>query len=122
MATPAWRFEVEKTLEQRLERIEVHVQHIQADVTEIKAPLSGTDQRLTGKLDSVEQKLTQRLDSLEQKLTDKLDSVEQKLTGKIDAIAETLNDLKVGRAYDKVRFLLMTVGLLWVIAKAFKWI
>lgn len=100
MATAAWRFEVEKTVEQRLERLEVHVEHIQSDVSEIKATLNETDKRLTGKIDALE----------------------RKLTDKLDAIAETLNDLKVGRAYDKVWFLLMTAGLLWVIAKAFKWI
>ena len=111
MATPAWRFEVEKTLEQRLERIEVHVEHIQEDVSELKARLTETDKRPTGSIDAVEQKLTGRIDALE-----------QKLTGKLDAIVKALNDLNVGRAYDKVWFLLMSAALLAVLAKAFKWI
>ncbi len=49
-------------------------------------------------------------------------TVEQRLTGKIDALLEAVGDLKVGRFVERVGYLLMTSGLLWVMAKAFKWI
>jgi len=89
MATAAWRYEVEKTVEQRLERLEVHVEHIQSDVTEIKAQIKEVDQRLTGK---------------------------------IDRLIQAVSDLNVGRAFDRVWFLLMGAALLGILAKAFKWI
>jgi uncharacterized ion transporter superfamily protein YfcC len=89
MATAAWRLEVEKTVEQRLERLEVHVEHIQSDVTEIKAQIKEVDQRLTGK---------------------------------IDHLIQAVSDLNVGRAFDRVWFLLMGAALLGILAKAFKWI
>src|SRR6185312_8567149 len=106
MATAAWRMEVEKTVEQRLDRIEVHVEHIQSDVSEIKAKLCETDKRI---------------DTVEQKLTGKIEALDQKLTGKLDAITQALNALNVGRAYDKVWFLLIGAALLAIMAKAFKW-
>jgi len=89
MATAVWRYEVEKTVEQRLERLEVHVEHIQSDVTEIKAQIKEVDQRLTGK---------------------------------IDRLIQAVSDLNVGRAFDRVWFLLMGAALLGILAKAFKWI
>ncbi|HXR91237.1 MAG TPA: hypothetical protein VN750_13270 [Steroidobacteraceae bacterium] len=144
MATPAWRLEVEKTVEQRLERLEVHVEHIQSDVTELKGKLSEMDHRLsgqikevdlrlTGKIDALDQKLTaqirevdQRLtgkiDALEKKLTDQMDVLEKKLGDKIDTLIQGASDLKVGRFVDRVWYMLMSAGLLWVMAKAFKWI
>ena len=76
---------MEKTVEQRLERVEVHLEHIQSDVSEIKSKLDGVDRRF--------------------------DKVDQQLT-----------DLKVGRAYERVWYLLMLAGLLTVMARAFKWI
>jgi hypothetical protein len=53
MATPAWRYEVEKTVDQRLERLGVHVEYIQSDVTEIKAQIKQVSQSLTSKVDSL---------------------------------------------------------------------
>lgn len=100
MATAAWRLEVEKTVEQRLERLEVHVEHIQSDVTEIKAKLGEMDQRLSGQIKEVD----------------------LRLTGKIDHLIQAVSDLNVGRAFDRVWFLLMGAALLGILAKAFKWI
>ena len=100
MATAAWRLEVEKTVEQRLERLEVHVEHIQSDITEIKSNVREMDQRLTRKIDALE----------------------EKLAGKIDNLIQAVSDLKVGRFVERVWYMLMSAGLLWVMAKAFKWI
>ena len=64
MATAAWRMEVEKTVEQRLERLEVHVEHIQSDVTEIKANVREMDQRLGGQIKEVDLRLSDKIDKL----------------------------------------------------------
>ena len=100
MATAAWRMEVEKTVEQRLERLEVHVEHIQSDVTEIKASVREMDQRLGGQIKEVD----------------------LRLTGKIDKLIQAVSDLNVGRAFDRVWFMLMSAALLGIMAKACKWI
>jgi phage shock protein A len=107
MAALVWRFEVEKTVEQRLERLEVHVEHIQSDVTEVKAKLGEMDQRLM---------------AIEQRLTAQNKELDQKLTAKIDKLIEGVADLHVRRAFDRVWFMLMSAALLGIMAKAFKWI
>jgi len=92
--------EVEKTVEQRLERLEVHVEHIQSDVTEIKASVREMDQRLGGQIKEVD----------------------LRLTGKIDKLIQAVSDLNVWRAFDRVGFMLMSAARLGIMAKAFKWI
>jgi chromosome segregation ATPase len=129
MATPAWRFEVEKTVEQRLERLEVHVEHIQSDVSELKVDfrrlndkIDALDEKLTGKIDALDEKLTGKIDALDEKLTGKIDALDHKVTGKIDGLAQAIADLKVGRALDRVWWLLLSAALLGVMARGFKWI
>ena len=51
-----------------------------------------------------------------------MDVLEKKLSDKIDNLIQGVADLKVGRFAERVWYLLMSAGLLWVIAKAFKWI
>jgi DNA anti-recombination protein RmuC len=118
MAARVWRFEVEKTVEQRLERLEVHVEHIQSDVTEVKAKLGEMDQRLM----AIEQRLTAQNKELEQRLTAQNKELDQKLTAKIDKLIEGVADLNGRRAFDRVWFMLMSAALLGIMAKAFKWI
>ncbi len=146
---------MEKTVEQRLERLEVHVEHIQADVTEIKGKLGEmdlrltaqikevdqrltskiesldeklttqikeVDQRLTSKIESLDEKLTTQIKEVDQRLTGKLEALDGKLTGKIDDLLKAIGELKVARFVERVWYMLMSAGLLWVIAKAFKWI
>ncbi len=122
MAVAVWRYEVEKTVEQRLERLEVHVEHIQSDVTESKAQIKEMDQRLTGKIDALDERLTGKIDALDERLTGKIDALDQRVMGKIDHLIEAVSDLRVGRAFDRVWFLLMGAALLGILAKAFKWI
>jgi hypothetical protein len=98
---------VEKTVEQRLERVEVQLEHVQADVSEMKVEV---------------RRLGDKIDGVGQKLTDKIDGVDHKLTGKIDGLVQAISDLKVGRAWDRVWWLLMAAALLGVMARGFKWL
>jgi len=112
--------------------------------TDLTGKINAADQKQTGKLEAVDQKLTDKIEALDQKLTTKIDAVDQKLTGKIEALGEKLTakietidqkqttkidfvlqavmDLKIGRALDRVWWLLMSGALLGIMARAFKWI
>jgi len=136
MAMPAVKFEPEDPLEDRVARLEVNVEHIQKDVSEMKVDI----RRLNDKIDAVDNKLTAKIDAVDAKLTAKIDGVDQRLTGKIDSLKDTLTmlainmekgfaavekslgELRTARAFDRVWHLLMIAGILSVMARAFKWI
>lgn len=130
----------EEAMEERVARLEIHVEHIRTDVADIKvdirrldAKIDGVEQRLSAKIDGVDQRLSAKIDSLDVKLCGKMDSGDSKLDGKIDGleqrmlakfdvVMQALTDLKVGRAFDRVWFLLMSAALLGIMGRAFKWI
>ena len=158
MAIPALKIEPEAPLEERVARLEVNVEHIQKDVSDMKvdirrlgdkidgvdqkltAKIDGVDQKLTAKIDGVEQRLTAKIDGVDQKLTAKIDGVDQRLTGKIDSLKDVVTALAINmekqfanveksfgalrtaRAFDRVWWLIMSAGILSIMARAFKWI
>ena len=89
-------FELEDPVEERVAILEANVEHIRSDISDIK----------------VEQR----------RLSDKIDGVDQKLTSKIDSLIQVIADMRVGRALDRVWYLLMSGALLGIMARAFKWI
>jgi DNA anti-recombination protein RmuC len=140
MAIPALKFELEEPVEERIARLEAHVEHIQADVSDTKVDIrrlndkvDGLDQKLCAKIEDVKQMLTTRIDdvnqtltakieALDQKLTAKIEALDQKLTAKIDALNQAFSELRISRALDRVWWLLMCGTLLGVMARGFKWI
>jgi predicted nucleic acid-binding Zn-ribbon protein len=136
MAMPAVKFEPEDPVEDRVARLEVNVEHIQKDVSEMKVDI----RRLNDKIDGIDQKLTAKIDAVDEKLTAKIDGVDQRLTGKIDSLKDTLTmlainmekgfaaveksmgELRTARGFDRVWHLLTIAGILSVMARAFKWI
>src|SRR6185437_12678941 len=141
----------EEAMEERVARLEIHVEHIRTDVADIKvdirrldAKIDGVEQRLSAKIDGVEQRLSAKIDGVDQRLSAKIDSLDVKLCGKMDSgdskldgkidgleqrmlakfdvVMQALTDLKVGRAFDRVWFLLMSAALLGIMGRAFKWI
>jgi chromosome segregation ATPase len=136
MALPAMKFEPEVHLEDRVARLEVNVEHIQKDVSEMKVDIrrlsdkiDGVDQKLTAKIDSVEQRLSARIDGVDAKV----DRVDQRLTGKLDSLKDVVTtlainmekgfgELRAARNLDRVWWLLMSGALLGIMARAFKWI
>jgi hypothetical protein len=85
MGTPALQWKPEKSVEERLAKLETHIEHIQSDVSDIKTEL-------------------------------------RRLSDKIDAVVQGISDLRIGRAADRVWWLLMSAALLGIMARAFKWI
>jgi vacuolar-type H+-ATPase subunit I/STV1 len=97
MATPALKFESEEPpVEDRIGKLEAQVEHIRVDVADTKIEV--------------------------RRLNDKLDNVNQTLSTKIDAVYQQLSELKIGRALDRVWWLLICGTLLGVMARGFKWI
>jgi len=61
MALPAMKFEPEVHLEDRVARLEVNVEHIQKDVSEMKVDI----RRLRDKMDGMNQTLSDKIDGVE---------------------------------------------------------
>jgi predicted nucleic acid-binding Zn-ribbon protein len=79
-------------LEERVARLEANVEHIQKDVSDIKIDI---------------RRLGDKIDSVDQKLSAKIDSVDHSLSAKIDSVIQAIAELKIGRALDRVWWLLM---------------
>ena len=162
MAIPALKFELEKPVEDRIGKLEAHVEDIRADVGDCKIEIrrlndkvDGLGERLSGKSDALDQRLSTKIDSVNQTLSAKSDALDQRLSTKIDGMNQTLSaksdaldqrlsgkidegkdalanlalrmeklfaELKIGRALDRVWWLLMCGTLLGVMARGFKWI
>jgi len=140
MALPAMKFEPEGPLEERVARLEVNVEHIQKDVSDMKVDIrrlndkiDGVEERLTAKIDGVDQRLTAKIDGLEQKLTAKIDGVDQRQIARFDSLKDVVTALAINmekqfgalrsaRAFDRVWYLLMSAALLGIMARAFKWL
>src|SRR5690348_2647408 len=97
--------EMEKPVQdsERIARLESHVEHIQSDVTELKAGMH---------------KLNEKLDALRDGFSD-LKTQMEKMNGQIEVRFAKLN---MSRALDKVWWLLSMASLLAVMARGFKWI
>jgi hypothetical protein len=97
MAKPALKLELEEPVEDRTGKLEAHVEHIRADVADTKVEI--------------------------RRLNDKVDGLGQDALANLALRMEKLfAELKVGRALDRVWWLLMCGTLLGVMARGFKWI
>ena len=114
MAMPAVKYEPEDPLEDRVARLEVNVEHIQKDVSEIKVDV----RRLNDKIDAVDQRLTGKIDSVKDALATLAINMEKGFA----AVEKSLGELRTARGFDRVWYLLMAAGMLSVVARAFKWI
>jgi uncharacterized protein YoxC len=94
-------------MEERVAKLEANVEHIRSDVSDIK-----TDVR----------RLNDKIDGVNKDLSGKIDGVNRDLSGKIDTVIQAIADLKIGRALDRVWWLLMSGALLGIMARAFRWI
>jgi hypothetical protein len=107
MARPALKFQLEDPMEERVAKLEANVEHIRSDVSDIKTDV---------------QRLNDKIDGINKDLSGKVDGVNKDLSGKIDTVIQAIADLKIGRALDRVWWLLMSGALLGIMARAFKWI
>jgi uncharacterized coiled-coil protein SlyX len=125
MAIPALKIEPEAPLEERVARLEINVEHIQKDVSDMKIDI----RRLGDKMDGVDQKLTAKIDGVDQRLTGKIDSLKDVVTAlainmekQFANVEKSFGALRTARAFDRVWWLIMSAGILSIMARAFKWI
>jgi chromosome segregation ATPase len=118
MAMPALMFELETPVEERVARLEANVEHILSDVSDIKTDV----RRLNDKIDTVDQKLTAKIDAVDQRLSARIDNLKDSLTSLALTMEKSFAALRIGRALDRVWWLLMSGALLGIMARAFKWI
>ena len=107
MAMPALLLESENPVEERVARLEANVEHIRSDISDVKIDI---------------RRLGDKVDNMDQRLSAKIDNVDQKLSAKIDSVVQSIAELRIGRALDRVWWLLMSGALLGIMARAFKWI
>ncbi len=98
MGMPARKFEYEEPIvEERIARLEAHVEHIQSDVSELKVDV--------------------------RRLGEKIDAVKDKIDGVKDSVASLA--LTMEKGFSKLAFTLyisLAAGLLTVIARSLHWI
>jgi NifB/MoaA-like Fe-S oxidoreductase len=104
MAIPALKIEPEAPLEERFARLEVNVEHIQKDVSDMKVDI-----------------LTAKIDAFEQRLTGKIDSLKDVVTALAINMEKQFGALRTARAFDRVWWLLMSAAILSIMGRAFKW-
>jgi len=120
-------------VEDRLGKLEAQVEHIRTDISDLKVDvrrlndkIDGVDKRLCDKIDEVDKRLSGKIDEVDKRLNGKIDEVDKRLGGKIDNLRESMDQqftkLNVGRAHDRVWFLLIGATILGVMAHGFKWI
>ncbi len=96
---PASLLEMENPVEESAAnagRLQAHVEHIRSDISDMRIDI--------------------------RRLNDKVDGVDKTLSAKIDGVLQSISELKIGRALDRVWWLLMSGALLGIMARAFKWI
>jgi len=80
------------------------------------------DRSLTGKIDAVDRSLTGKIDVMDQRVSGRIDGVKDSVTSLALTMEKSFAALKIGRAFDRVWWLLMSGALLGIMARAFKWI
>jgi chromosome segregation ATPase len=115
MGMPARKFEFEEvSVEERLGRLELNVEHIQSDVSEMKVDI----RRLNDKIDGVDQRLCAKIDAVDQKFTTKFDSLKDQISGLALTMEKSHSQL---RLWAMTLFISMAGGLLTFLARALHW-
>jgi len=100
MAMPVRKMPEEKSVEERLARVETHLEHLGADVSDSKTEL----RRLAGKIDHLEEKLMARMSAVEN-----------------SAVALSLR-IERFKLWAVMFYIGGMGGLLFVLARGFKWL
>jgi predicted nucleic acid-binding Zn-ribbon protein len=75
MAMPARKLELEIPVEDRLGKIEAHVEHMRSDISDLKIDV----RRLNDKIDAWDKRLSGRIDDVNKRLTSKIDGLKDSM-------------------------------------------
>jgi hypothetical protein len=123
----------ELPMEDRVPKLEIHVERMSSDVGEMKVEIRELRNRIDGvhaslstKIDGVQSSLTARIDGVQSSLSAKIDDLRASLDAKIDAKIEGVRgeiaQLRDGLASAKIWALLIAGAVFAVLARGFKWI
>jgi predicted nucleic acid-binding Zn-ribbon protein len=119
MRMPALKLEPEEpVIEERVARLESDVKHIQSDVSEIKIDV----RRLNDKIDAVDQKVDDFRVSVEKQFGEFGARMEKQFGEFGVRMEKGFAKINAGLMIDRVWWLLISAGLLGVMARAFKWL
>lgn len=137
--------------EERLARLETHVDHMRSDTSDLKVDVrrlgdkidamdkrlcgkvEDGDSRVVGKIEELDKRLSGKIDEVDKRLSGKIDVLDQKFTGKFDGMKDAMDKgfaaidkkfakMNVSRIWDRVGFLLTAAGIFAVMARGFEWI
>jgi hypothetical protein len=102
-------------MEARIARIETHIEHLNANVADLRTGFA----RLDAKVDDFYFRLDAKIDGVEKRLDAKIDGVEQRLDAKIDRLG-----IKVDRNFVVLGGMIVSlgVGMAGLMAKGFHWL
>jgi hypothetical protein len=111
MAMPALKLGLETPVEDRPGKVEAHIEHMRADISDLKVDV----RRLNDKLDEVDKRLSGKIDEVDKRLTGKIDGLK-------DSMEKEFRKSDRERLYDRVWFLLIAAAILGVMAHGFQWL
>jgi predicted nucleic acid-binding Zn-ribbon protein len=107
MALPALKIEAEVFMEERVARLEVNVEHIQSDISEMKVDIRG---------------IRSEIKEMDQRLTARIDGVKDSVAVLALSTEKSFGKLNFDRMVDRLWWVGISAALLSVVAKAFGWI
>jgi uncharacterized coiled-coil protein SlyX len=108
----------EVQMEGRIARLESDVAHIQKDVSEIKVNLKGVE----GKVEGLRDKMDQRMDGLRDKMEAGFTELRQSIAQLTVSVEKTHGKSMIATIGTRVWALSLLGGVLFVMARVFKWI
>jgi hypothetical protein len=107
MAMPALKFESEKPVEERIAKLETHVEHMTSDISAVQVDV----RRLNDKIDALKDLVISGFADIAKRFSD----VDKR-------IADVEQKLRIALISNRIWFLLTAAAILGVLARGFKWI
>jgi predicted nuclease with TOPRIM domain len=115
-------FGMDEAIQTQLARLTSDVQHIETDVADIKVDV----RRIDGRLNSIDERVHQldtRVYQVEQRLSEKIDGVRSDLTEKMnDGFTAVRSEMASIKVWALGLYIALAGTLLFVVAKALKWL